>query len=106
MPRVAAAGAAADAVSRRRSVADGDVDVTGIEIRVAMQGLDDATADITLSCSWRYLNVILNAAHAADMAHDLLGPRALDQPLDLACEGHVAIVYRRLDTLGNTRAEL
>jgi len=87
-------------------VADCDVDMTGIEVRITVQCLDDAPANITLGRLWRHFDVILDAAHAADVSHHVLRALALDQPLDLAREADVAIVNHCLDTLWNAWVEL
>src|SRR3970282_1818177 len=50
--------------------------------------------------------MIQDAAYAADVPHYLFCVLFLDEPFDLAREGHMAGMNRRLDTLWNAWPEL
>lgn len=77
--------------------------MTGVEVRVPVQCLNDAATDITQGGLRRHPDVIQHAPHAVNVTDRFFRVLLLNESLDLSGERHVAVVDGCLNALGNAR---
>ena len=97
----------ADMSGQRHDVAGRmSLQMTRIQIRVAVQGLDNPLADVPRGGHRSEANPVDDATHAADVSHRLLRILALEFPHNFASQRDVAMMNRRLHVVGHRAAQL